>query len=384
MAKERLLKKIRSIIQEEGQISFDRYMDLALYDPEEGYYSGELNIGFEKGDYYTAPHLHPLFGTLVAKQVLEMIRLLGEGPCALIELGAGKGLLAYDVLSFLRKNAGEAFDRLRYILVERSARMRELQERRLSPWKEKIEWCADLSAMVSDRVRGCVLSNEFFDALPVHRLLLRGDQIQEIYVANARAGFTEVLGQVSSDLLRQKVEALEFKPKTPTMIEVNLLAPRWLEAIARSLDRGFVITIDYGHLAHDLYSQRRPRGTLLCYYRHTVSEDPYERVGEQDITSHVNFTDLIRTGEQAGMGTVGFSDQTHFLMGLGIAQEMERIVSQGAATAQGEREFLALKQLIDPAGMGRVFKVLVQSKNIEGKGLAGMTYRPFFPEAITR
>jgi SAM-dependent MidA family methyltransferase len=379
--KEKLLQTIQGAIQGEGKISFARFMELALYDTDEGYYSASSNIGFQ-GDYYTSPHLHPLFGTLVAKQLLEMIRRLGDRPFTLVELGGGKGLLAYDTLGFFERHAEKEFNRLRYILVERSTRLRQLQQERLLPWREKIHWCAELADLPVEGGVGCFVSNELFDAFPVHRFLLTADRLEEIYVTTSNGSFREVLGPPSSDLLRSRVEALQFKPQKPTQIEVNLLAPEWIREIARRISLGFVLTIDYGYLASDLYTERRPRGTLLCYHRHTVNEEPYQRVGEQDITAHVNFSDLIRAGEEVGLKTVGFTDQTHFLLGLGIAREMEMVASHGEEPPDSNREFLALKQLVNPQGMGKVFKVLIQSKGVDGNGLMGMAFNPFFASSI--
>jgi SAM-dependent MidA family methyltransferase len=378
MAKERLLQKIRNAIQKEGAISFARYMEFALYDPEEGYYATEANIGFRGGDYYTSPHLHPLFGRLIAKQLIEMVHSRGGGPFMLVEMGGGKGLLAHDVLFFLEKNEPLLFDRIRYVLLERSDRMREVQEARLLPWKGKVSWAGDLAEVPFEGV-GCFFSNELFDAFPVHRLLLTGERIEEIYVTCSKDGFQEVLGPPSSEALRLKVAGLGFRPKEPTQIEVNLLAPQWIETIAGRLARGFILTIDYGHLAHDLYSERRPRGTLLCYHRHRVNEEPYQRVGEQDMTAHVNFTDLIQAGERSGLKTVGFTDQLNFLLGLGIVQEMEKIAAR-SQTSDQDPEFLALKQLIHPQGMGKIFKVLIQSKGEVRQDLSGLAFKPFFAD----
>lgn len=380
MAKERLLQKILSVIQREGKIPFARFMELALYDPDEGYYSGDSNIGFQ-GDYFTSPHLHPLFGRLVAKQLVEMIHSLGGGPFSLVEFGGGKGLLAHDILFYIEQENNGLLDRLRYILVERSERMRRVQKERLEPWKEKVTWYEELAGLPLVET-GCFFSNELFDAFPVHRLLLTGDRVEEIHVTVSGETWGEVLASPSSDLLRSLIDRLDFKPQRPTQIEVNLQARQWIGEMAKRISRGFILTIDYGYLAHDLYTERRPRGSLLCYYRHTVNEEPYKRIGEQDITSHVNFTDLIQAGEEAGLKTVGFTDQTNFLLGLGMAEAMEPIANQREESPEREREFLALKELLNPLGMGRVFKVLVQSKGVTNERLSGMTFKPFFTKSI--
>jgi SAM-dependent MidA family methyltransferase len=165
---------------------------------------------------------------------------------------------------------------------------------------------------------------------------------------------------------------------------------RWMKAVGWSLKRGFVITMDYGYPAEELYGHHHRDGTLLCYYRHKVRESPYDLIGQQDMTAHVDFTSLARMGESAGLKTAGFTDQTHFLMGLGIAQEMESLADRAAEDAKAKKEFELMRELMNPVDMGRTFKILIQQKGLpegrQGAGgfeLSGLRFRPFFKTVLS-
>jgi SAM-dependent MidA family methyltransferase len=225
-------------------------------------------------------------------------------------------------------------------------------------------------------VAGLFFRNELPDAFPVHRIQVEHGQTQEVYVDFDGARFVECLRPLSSPDVLQYLTRLNLSLPHGYRTEINLAALRWMEQVAGVLGRGIVITIDYGHTAQDLYSVDRSQGTLLCYYSQLTSEDPYVRVGQQDMTAHVDFSSLAGVGEERGLHVTGFTNQMSFLMGLGVEEMMAELEPESP-------EFRAAIHLLKPDGMGSTFKVLVQHKGIERPTLDGLTFKPFFGEALT-
>ncbi len=288
-----------------GRITFERFMEIVLYHPQHGYYtSGKARIG-KAGDYFTSVSVGPLFGKLLARQFQQW------GVDEVVEFGGQRGLLRDDVLT--------AAPELRYRVVE-------------------------VGDPLPDQITGCVVSNEFLDALPVHRV--HGDR--EVYVT---ADFEETLGPLSDARL----------PRLPVgyRSEFNLRALDWLEDVARRLQHGYVLTIDYGFEREEYFAPHHKDGHLQCYSQHTRNANPYERVGEQDITAHVEFSSLIELGKKLGLEPVLFTDQSHYLLQIGES-EISEIVERTAGEVSKERA--AIHQLTHPALMGRAFKVLIQKK----------------------
>ena len=318
--------QLRRRIQETGPIPFSEYMERVLIH----YYSSERNpIGID-GDYYTSADLDPIFGQLLAYQLERMAE--GFDSFTLIELGAGKGLLARDILRHRR---------FPYMILERSPAMRRRQEQLLAEYN--VTWIDQLPAGIT----GCIFSNEFFDALPVRRVIRRGGVLREIYVTE---NFEEVEGE-----LQEPIEAPLAEGQTA---DINLDARKWIRRIAASLDRGYHLAIDYGYLRDEFYAQ--PHGTLMCYWRHQATENPYTRIGEQDITAHVNFSDLMDEGAAASLKTVHFGTQKDYLIELGILDELRKLGEAGDAASL--QRLLKIKKLILPGSMGERFKTLVQTK----------------------
>lgn len=376
MSKPELVAAIREEILAKGPISFERFMEAALYHPAYGYYHAAVEkIGW-KGDYYTSSSVHPVFGALLGRQLIQMGGALDDPAFTIVEVGAGKGTLCHDILNSIRKDAPEFFARLRYVIVEESRSLKEKQIAWLSPlFPETLRWEEEIPSGLI----GAVLSNELLDAFPVHRLRVAADGIQEIFVDWKEDRFEEVMRPPSSPELSAYLSRLGIHFDRPVELEINLRALEWIRRVARALSRGYVMTIDYGYPAEALYSARRPKGTLLCYYRHTANEAPYLHVGEQDITAHVDFTSLAKAGEEEGLSLIGFTDQTHFLMGLGIAQRMEAPANNMERSPEARREFLAMKQLMAPEKMGKIFKILIQGKKIPSEiQLDGLQFKPFF------
>ncbi len=374
-----LIKKIRDEIRQKGRMTFARFMEIALYNPSDGYYtaSGDrIGLG---GDYYTSPDVHPIFGRLLAKQIIQMETILPrKKPFTVLEMGGGKGLLCRDILVALKDASPENPARFHYIVIERSAAMVAKQKGLLasSGLEKSVTWFSGLDkAMTDGPLIGCVLSNELVDAFPVHRVVGTKEGLDEIYLDVDGDRFVDSAGPASTPELAAYFDGLKIRLSEGQRAEVNLEAGRWIREVGIAMDRGFVITIDYGHPASELFAPHRKKGSLLCYYRHTVNEDPYSRIGEQDITSHVDFTTLALAGAEAALVVTGFTNQLNFLMSLGIAEETMRLDPESP-------EMLSVKRLLARESMGGVFKVLIQHKGLAPPPLEGLAFRPYFKDVL--
>lgn len=369
-----LRDRLMAMIRREGALTFAAFMGICLYDATCGYYcTPRTKIGRD-GDYYSAPCVHPLFGGLIARQLRQMWRLMGGGPFTVVEEGAGRGFLCVDVLDWARRSAPAFYEALSYRLRDVSPVLQEEQGRRLEQFEKegKVVWAGEGEEMTAGQVVGCFLSNELVDAFPVHRVVRRGGRLREIYVGERAGEFVEEEGDLSCPELGEYFDRYGVPLADGQEAEANLAALDWIRGVGRSLKRGFVVTIDYGYEAGELYAPRRRAGTLMGYFRHQAVENPYERVGEQDLTAHVNFTALVRAGAEAGLAFTGLVPQYRFLIALGLLEEMEE-----AACCLPELEALKLrlqlKHLIEPtAGMGERFKVLIQHKGVAAPKLAGL------------
>lgn len=343
--------KIRDKIMREGPITFETFMEMALYYPGLGYYSSEDTEIGKAGDYYTSPHLHPVFGAMLGRQVEEMWQFMGRGDFTVVEMGAGRGYLCKDMLDYLKGR--EIFPRLTYAIVEVNPRMAQRQGELLLEHRDRIRWTSSLNEL--DRIRGCVLSNELLDAFPVH-VIEMDDELREVYVSIEGDRFVERPGRVSTGDIPACLREFSIDLPGGYRTEVNLRMKGWLAEVSGALAEGFLLTIDYGYPAWEYYSEERSRGTLLCYHRHRLSENPYDNIGRQDITAHVNFSALRKWGEEAGLRGIGFCRQGPYLVSLGIDEMMA-----GADVL----EIAKIKGLIMPGTMGETHKVMLQYK---GKG----------------
>ena len=372
---ERLRGFILSQIEKRGSIPFSQFMEWCLYHPDYGYYRSErMNIGRD-GDFYTSPCVHPLFGGLIAKQLSQMSEQWGGPFFDVVEQGGGRGFLCEDILQWAKKNSSVFYQRLRYHLIETSPFLLKEQRERLGEHEKegKVFWM-DPEAFEEGRalMEGCFLSNELVDAFPVHQVIFDRGDLKEIYVTQDHGQLKEQWGKLSDPRIVSYFQSMGITLQEGQRAEVNLKALDWMEKVARCLKKGFVLTIDYGYLAKELYGSHRREGTLLCYTQHQTSENPYERLGEQDITSHVNFTGLIQKGEEVGLRFTGLVPQYQFLIALGLLQEMESL-GREMPEMDALQLRLSLKHLIEPEmGMGEVFKVLIQHKGMDQPQLDGL------------
>jgi len=355
---------LRKIIKEQGPLSFAAFMELVLYHPEYGYYNSGRPIIGKEGDFYTSVHVSPLFGEMITEQLAEMAGLLAGPYFQLVEYGAGKGFLAYDILETLQKKYPGLFSRTHYYIIEVGRELKQAQQNLLKTFGDRVRW-VDRIKDVPKPFRGCVLSNELVDAFPVHQVVVEGGELREIFVMAEDQEIKEITGPLSTPEIREYFAMQKIKLMEGQRAEVNLAARRWLKEIAENLDRGFVLTVDYGYEAPLLYHPVRKKGTIMCYKKHMSSENPYINLGAQDITAHVNFTALKKWGEEFGLITLGFTNQMHFLFNLGIVEVLNRQPAKA----------LAAQQLLSPEGMGGIFKVLIQYNGRDRVALKGFKER---------
>jgi SAM-dependent MidA family methyltransferase len=379
-------------IRARGPITVAEYMELALHHPECGYYARASVRTGRAGDFFTSVDVGPLFGELLAVQIAEMWRLLHEdqGPgardqglgargqgFALVEAGAGNGRLARDILDSLQARDPACYEAVRLHLVERSAEARRDQPRVLGPHMGKLESSAD---GLPARFEGVLYANELLDALPTHLVEMTTEGLREVFVGLDGDRLVERVRLPSSTDLAAYFARAGVALEPGWRAEINLNASAWVKDAARRLSGGFLLLIDYGHRAADLYSAGRAAGTLTAFTRHTAAgpasgprqippwlEDP----GSRDITAHVDLTSLARAAEEEGLVTLAVLDQMYFLLGLGLAERLAE--SSGDGPHAVERR-LALKTLMMPGGLGSAHKVMVFSRGVGSPQIRGCSY----------
>ena len=362
-------------IRREGAITFERYMALCLYHPDFGYYTQGRERTGKEGDYFTSSDLHPIFARLLARQAAEMWQAMGKPErFTWVEMGTGRGLFATDFLTWTTRALPEFAAALDYVAIEPGRPQRQLIETRLASagLERRVRLLANVEEVES--TTGCFFSNELVDAFPVSVITRAGGHLKEIYVTAEGDDLREKFGPISDPAIAAYVARYANQLEEGHRVEVNRQAQEWMRAVAAKLARGFVITVDYGDMAKRLYTPDRPRGTLLAYRVHTVSEEFFSTPGECDLTAHVNFSALIDAGKAAGLEVAGFTTQERILLGLGEANEFADAYDAGQSEVERLDARLKLKRLISPAGMGDVFKVLVQHRDVSRPQLAGLKY----------
>lgn len=341
-------QEIWARIAERGRIGFAEFMEMALYHPRGGYYT---RAG-PNADYYTSPAAHPAFGALVAVQLSRMWEALGRPGCfTAVEMGAGSGRLASDVVSYARRALGPFGEALRYVAVDRA---------RAGSVADDAVRHVVASRMPVAGVVGCVLSNELLDAFPVRRYEVRGGRVLEVYVVVRDGEFAEELDEPSPPDLAEHAERLGVELPEGFRGEVNTGIGPWVADVSAALERGFVLTIDYGYVREEL----DPDGggdTVQGYYRHTGGASPYDRVGEQDLTAHVDFTRVVEEGRRAGLRPLGLRSQARLLDELGLRGWLDRVRREPMPESRRMANLMAMRELVKPDGLGG-FKVLLQAK----------------------
>lgn len=390
-----LARIIREEIAREGPIPFSRYMELALYHPTLGYYAGggqgREPVGWG-GDYFTSGDVHPLWGWCIARRLHGMWRDLGcPDRFDVVEPGAGRGLLARDVWGYALESAPDWAQALRYTLVDRAPAATPLRSHRekrlraaltaLGAPLDRLRWATSLEdAAGPDGLTGCVVSNELVDALPIHLLQKQDGRLREVFVAvdNATDGFSETLADPSSPEVSGYLARFRIPWRTYPdgwRAEVCVEALDWTQVVARSVRRGYALTIDYGDTARRLYTPERRRGTLATYMRHHFGDEVLTDPGARDLTAHVNFSALALAGWTSGLRVVELTSQAAFLERQGIREEAEDLAARLFPAAETERWtdrgqadllrrkalFGAVATLLNPYGLGG-FRVLVQRR----------------------
>jgi len=354
-----------------GRITFAEFMELSLYESEHGYYRGPILRAARGGDFLTAAELHPIFGAVIARQLAEMWAILGRpARFALREYGAGPGTLGLSILHALDLDARELAGRITYEPIEVNRFHRQALADRFAAagFAERLRWPTPHAG--EPPLVGVVLANEFIDALPVHRMEADADgRLRELFVTWHGEWFAEEAGEPSDRSLVDYFEALGIKLAPGQRAEVNLAVAPWLDEVRDTLERGYVLIIDYGHPAVELYSAARREGTLRAYRGHTAHDDPFRAVGRQDLTAHVDVTMIGRWANDRGLGSLALTTQARFLVAGGLEDLLGR---ERTRTDLDAASYALLRssigRLLDPRALGG-FPVLLLGRGAPARRL---------------
>lgn len=372
-----LAKLIKQHIIEQGPITFSEFMRLALYHPELGYYCNPaINIGAQ-GDFSTAPHMSPLFSECIARQIIEIQSHLKK-PQYVLELGAGRGKMAADILSTLAKH--QALPQ-KYFILEVSAQLIAKQKEHLAKQmpdlSQHVEWIQQLSDLPKP-FYGTIISNEFLDALPVEifQQAKRNQLLKGFIDIAENDDFVLVFKECTEPDFINSVnyEIVHLSETLPNdyISEINLKIYSWMHELSNILEQGVMLFIDYGFDRHTFYHPDRSEGTLMCHYKHHAHTDYFAHIGEQDITAHVNFSQLHNAAKALDLRTLGYTNQASFLLALNILENIKIAQSEKERVAQTH----ALQMLLQPHEMGELFKVIAFGKNFQ-KNLQGFAIRDY-------
>ena len=360
-----LAERLRACVQRAGAISFRDWMEAALYDEREGYYfRRDLKRWGRAGDYRTAPERSPLFSATFASYFAKLYEELGAPlDWTIFEAGAGAGHFTYGVLQTLRHDHPHVFAATHYLIDELSADARLRARERLSEFADRLEFrrLAETGLAVNE---GIVFANELLDAFPVHRVKMHGGKLYELFVSlDEEDRFVWTKGEPSTPRLAEYLARSGVELSDGQIAEVNLEVEEWMRRATSVCKRGYLIIVDYGAEAAELYTAlHRREGTLRAFHQHRIAADPLALPGEQDLTTTIDWTNVRRIGEEVGQQTVSFERQDEFLLRAGLLDQLERM----AAEAPSETEALILRasirELILPGGMSESFQVLVQKR----------------------
>ena len=369
------------MIRERGPLTVAAFMDLALYDPELGYYARAAQRSGRAGDFFTSVDVGPLFGELLEIQLAEIFQHpdFRFQHFDLVEAGAGNGRLSADILRAAKAQHPDCYDAIRLHLVEASAAARRAQDATLGDVADRV---VSSGPELPESFDGVLIANELLDALPVHQVVMRDDGLREVYVSHRPAvlrpatddcRLTTVEGEPSTPALAEYLARLGVSLEPGWRVEINLRAVDWIRDAARRLRKGFIILVDYGHEARELYSPAHSTGTLTTFVKHrsggpegSPDAPPWlQQPGDQDLTAHVDFTSVRDAAEAEGMTSLGFLDQTYFLMGL----------LGGLADPQSAIRNPQFKTLMLPGGIGSTHKVLILGKGVGAPALRGCSFK---------
>ncbi|MCL0031994.1 SAM-dependent methyltransferase [Dehalococcoidia bacterium] len=349
--------QIRDAIKRKGKITFAEFMGLALFSKQGGYYYSNKNSG--QRDYFTSPLSHPVFGALISIQLKEVWDFMGKPTkFPIIELGAGSGVLSRDIVRFISKNEPKFFESIRYFSVD---------------YQPSGDPFPGINFFKSDShpfqdITGCIISNELLDSFPVHRFIRDGSGFKEVYVDLDGDDFVEVIDEISTSDIENRLSG--YGIGEGLYGEVNLKMHDWSKSLSNILKQGLILTVDYGDIAESLYTGGRKYGTLNCYYDHMIIDNPYENIGDQDITAHVDFSALMTLGENNGFRTAGFTTQKKFLRNLGFQKFVSALSRSDIDQATMDANRYGMMELVKTGHMGD-FKVLGQTKGLEDRVLSG-------------
>jgi len=360
-----LTEIIRAETAQRGVLSFARFMEMALYHPGLGYYEAQKHGPGRHGDFYTSVSTGELFGELLGFQFAGWLEELQIADCGLriVEAGAHDGKLAGDILKWLQWKRPKLFDQIEYGIIEPSERRREWQCETLENFAPRVRWFRGFNDPTIQRFNGIIFSNELLDAFPAHRFGWDAENKKWFEWGVAVAGDKFIWAKIkksesdlSSSVFHLPSSLLEVLPDG-YIIETSPAAENWWREAAGVLERGKLVTIDYGYIADEMFSPSRMSGTLRAYFRHLVTNDLLANPGGRDLTAHVNFSAIRKAGEDAGLITEYFNSQTKFL--VEIMATVAKSNSFGEWNAKQTRQF---QTLTHPEHLGRAFSVLVQTR----------------------
>lgn len=349
---------IKEAIKKSGPICFAGFMEMALYHPELGYYMRNADKIGKSGDYYTSSNVSNILGMVLGKYIQNIKEALDASLFYIFEYGSGTGQLAKDILDYL--NVNDSLKDIKYISIENSPYHKSIQKNVLSSYKKVISF-SDSIHLSDEKVNGIVLSNELLDALSVHRIVKVDDIFKEIYISVSDNGFCEEYGDHCCKELNEYIEKY-IKYSDINEIEINISAKNWLKEVSKRLNKGQIITIDYGFTEKELNSGFYNDGTLVSYKKHSINGNLLGDIGENDITSYVNFSSIIDYGDEFGLKNIYYGTLSEFLFANGLSDVLEELNSLNLSSVDRFNRMRQIKSIIDPNGFGERFKVLVQEK----------------------
>jgi SAM-dependent MidA family methyltransferase len=355
-----LAERLRELIRREGSITFHDWMRAALYDPSGGYYQrADRKRWGREGDYRTSPERSELFAATFARYFVKLAEEFDE--FTIVECGAGDGRFAAGVLRTLRDQFPSRFASAQYVVYELSDDARRRAQERLSEFGEHVRFCSECVSVKS----GIYFSNELLDAFPVHRVVMDEGRLSEFYVdVDSDGHFVWSTGPLSTPRLEEFVNAYSIELASRQTIEINLGIDDWFSVVAAKLERGYVVTVDYGAEADELFDPAlRPDGTLRGFSRHGFVDDLLAEPGEHDLTTSVNWTQVKAVGEKLGLSVLNFTSQDKFLLNAGLLDQLQYRLDQAETEAEKVSLTTGAREMILPGGMASSFQVLVQKRS---------------------